>query len=93
MTRHEDSYSNEYQKQAVEHLHSRIKHTAVSASGNSEIHVYLTRGSLTAHDPALGPYDVARVKPLPDSSEFECVVTLSADWTEVDFDSHEKGET
>lgn len=81
-----ESYTNEFHQRAVEHLHTRTKHTAVVACSNSNIDVYLTRGSLSAIPEELGPYDIDRVKPLPDSETFECKVTLTADWTEVDFD-------
>jgi hypothetical protein len=74
-------YTNEHQKDVVQELHKRKKKTAVSASSNSEIKVYLTRSILTDTD--IEPYHVAHVKPLPDSSEFEACVTLRANWDEV----------
>jgi len=75
-------YTNEYQKDVVEELHKRKKKTAVFASSNSEIEVYLTRSILTSTD--IEPYYIAHIKPLPDSSEFEACVTLRANLEEVE---------
>lgn len=87
MTSHKDEpYSNKFQRQAVEYLHTRVKHTAVVACGNSTIEAYLTRGLLTDIAHELGPYEIEHVVPLPDCSEFECKATFTADWGKVDLE-------
>jgi len=78
------AYSNEHQKRVVERLHKRRKSTAVVASANSEIEVYLNYGLFYAADPDIDPYEVSHVKPLPDSNQWQCKVTLRANWEDVD---------
>lgn len=80
--REEDPYVNQHQQEVVEFLHRRSKITAVVANANSNITVYLTRQGLVQSG-NLWPYEIKRVDPLPDCSEFECKVTLSADWTQI----------
>jgi hypothetical protein len=85
MTQNENkTYVNEHQRKAVEELHRRTKATAVSVSSNSEIHAYLTRGTLNSDNPRFGPYYIALVNPLPKSDVFAAKVTLRADWDDDD---------
>lgn len=86
----ENPYSNKYQQRVVEELHRRKKATAVCACSNSEIEVYLDYGTLYTESHQLDPYDVAYVRPLPETDEFQCKVTLRADWTEVEFDEEKE---
>lgn len=81
-SKEEEPYSNKHQKRVVEELHKRKKATAVCAKSNSEIEVYLSYGAL--HDSKLDPYEIKYVTPLPKSKEFECKVTLRADWSKVE---------
>lgn len=78
----DEPYVNEHHERVVERLHRRSKITAVVANANSNITVYLTRQGLLESD-QLWPYEIKRVDPLPDCSEFGCKATLTADWAEI----------
>lgn len=81
----EDTYSNGFQRRAVEALLN--ENLSVEADPNSEIHVHGTEhDDVSALWMEVSPYEITYVSGV-DSDRFAFKATLRADWEDVDFDT------